>query len=165
VSQDPRVRNALLSIDPSSVRPAWHGAPTVIGLLRGVGPEVATFRPHTNANNVREIALHVAFWENSVANRLMGGSERVAFERRETGWPARRDRVEALQWREEVRLVKAAHAYLVRAVEGFDPRRFDAPVSTQSKRPAIEYIHGVGEHSLYHAAQIKMLKGLAKRAS
>jgi len=78
MSVDPRIRNAVLSIDPSSVRPAWHGAPTVIGLLRGVGPDVAVLRPYPKANNTREIALHVAFWENSVANRLSGGAERAS---------------------------------------------------------------------------------------
>ena len=162
MSVDPRIRTALLSIDPSSARPAWHGAPTTIGLLRGVSPDVAVFRPYPKANNIREIALHVAFWENSVANRLSGGAERVDFDRRESGWPVRLDRIDTSQWRAEIRLVKAAHAYLVHAVEGFDPRLLDRPASTQSKRPAIEYIHGVGEHGLYHAAQIKMLKTLSK---
>jgi len=162
-TENPRIRNALLSIHPTSERPAWHGAPTAIGLLRGVKTDVAVWRPYLQANNVREIALHVAFWENSVANRLTGGTVRVEFQQRTTGWPVRSDSLEAPQWKEEVSLVKACHAYLVRAVTEFDPRRLDRPLGTKSKRQAVEYIHGVAEHSLYHAAQIKMLKALAKR--
>jgi hypothetical protein len=161
---DPRIRTALLSIHPTSERPAWHGAPTAIGLLRGVGVDVATFRPYPKANSLREVALHVAFWENSVANRLTGGRERVDFEQRETGWAVRADAIDAVRWKAEVRAIKAAHAYLVRAVAEFDPRGLDAPLGERSTRPAIEIIHGVGEHTLYHAAQIKMLKALARRA-
>jgi hypothetical protein len=161
---DPRIRNALLSMHPTSERPAWHGAPTAVGLLRGVSVETAVWRPYPRANNVREIALHVAFWENSVANRLAGGATRAEFEQRTTGWPTRLETLDAAQWKREVRLVKACQQDLVRSVTTFDPRRLDEPLGTKSTRPAIEYIHGVAEHSLYHAAQIKMLKTLAKRS-
>ena len=162
-TDDVRIRNALLSVHPTSGRPSWHGAPSATGLLRGVEVEAALWRPYPRASNLREIALHVAFWENSVANRLSGGSERIDFERRESGWPARADRIAPSQWRSEVRRIKAAHAYLVRAVEAFDPRRLDRPLGVRSKRPAVEIIHGVAEHSLYHAAQIKMLKTLSRK--
>ena len=163
-SEDPRIRNALLSIHPTSARPAWHGAPTAVGLLRGVPVEAALWRPYPKANNVREIALHVAFWETSVANRLSGEAERLGFEQRETGWPARANAVAPTQWKDEVRLVRACHDRLVRAVAAFDPQRLNAPLGTRSKRPAIEFIHGVAEHTLYHAAQVKMLKTLAQKA-
>ena len=161
---DRRIQNALVSVDPSSKRPAWHGAPTAIGLLRGVKVDVAVWRPHPDASNVREIALHVAFWENSVANRLTDGSIRLGIPKRMTSWPVREDQVDPDRWREDVRLLKSCHAYLVGAVTEFDPSLLDRPLGTKSDRPAIEYIHGVGEHSLYHAAQIKMLKAFARRA-
>ena len=32
---DPRIRTALISIDPTTKNPAWHGVPTAIGVLRG----------------------------------------------------------------------------------------------------------------------------------
>ena len=76
---DPRIRTALISIDPTTNNPAWHGEPTAIGVLRGVGSKAAVWRPHPNANNIREIALYIAFWENSVANRLSGSRVRVGF--------------------------------------------------------------------------------------
>jgi len=163
--EDPRIRTALLSIDPTSACPAWHGAPSAVGLLRGVTVEIALWRPYSMANSVREIALHVAFWETSVANRLTGEALRVGFEQRKTGWPVRVDAVETSEWKDEVRLVRSCHARLVGAVAAFDPQRLDAPLGTRSTRPAIEYIHGVAEHTLYHAAQIKMLKTLAQKAT
>ena len=164
-TENPRIRNALLSIHPTSERPAWHGAPTAIGLLRGVKDDAAVWRPYPRANNVREIALHIAFWENSVINRLTGESARLDFEQWTTGWPVRVEALDAAQWKREVRLVKACHEDLVRAVTAFDPQRLDRPLGTKSSRPAVEYIHGVAEHSLYHAAQIKMLKTLARKGS
>ena len=164
-SENARIRTALLSIHPTSKRPAWHGAPTVLGLLRGVKPETAVWRPHPSMNNIREISLHVAFWENSVANRLSGESVRMAFPQRKTSWAVRSDSVDAAQWKEEVRSMTAAHERLVRVVAGFDPGRLDQPPGPNTKRTAIETIHGVAEHNLYHGAQIKMLKTLAKHAS
>jgi len=133
-------------------------------VLRGVKIETALGRPYRKAGNVREIALHIAFWENSVANRLTGEAKRLGFKQRKTSWAIQDDSIGPSQWRDELALVKACHARLVSAVEGFDPGKLDEPSGPRTERPAIEFIHGVGEHNLYHGAQIKMLKTLAKRA-
>ncbi len=161
-SNKARIRTALLSVKPTTKRPAWHGAPTVVGLLRGVKPTTAVWRPYPSSNNIREISLHVAFFDNSVANRLSGEAVRVGFKQRKTSFPIRSDFVDAAQWKDEVEFVSVTHERLVRAVASFDPCRLDQPLSPNTKRIAIEFIHGVAEHSLYHAAQIKMLKALAK---
>ena len=161
-SNDARMRNALLSINPTTKRPAWHGAPTAVGMLRGVKRITAVWRPHPSVNNIREISLHVAFWENSIANRLSGESVRVRFKQRKTGWPIRSDSVDAAQWKDEVGFVSVTHERLVRTVASFDPCRLDQPPGPNTHRIAIEFIHGIAEHSLYHTAQIKMLKALAK---
>ena len=113
----------------------------------------------------REIGLHVAFWENSVADRLCGESVRMGFEQRKTSWAVRSDSVDAAQWKREMRSIAAAPERLVRVVTGFAPERLDEPTGPNSNRVAIEYIHGVAEHSLYHGAQIKMLKRLAKEVA
>jgi len=136
-SENARIRTALLSIHPTSRRPAWHGAPTVLGLLRGVKPELAVWRPYPSMNNIREIGLHVVLWENSVANRLSGESVRVAFEQRKTGWVVRSDSVDAAQWEKEVRSIATAHERLVNAVTQFEPGRLDEPLGPNSKRIAI----------------------------
>ena len=68
----PRIRNALVSIDPITKRPAWHGVPTAIGVLRGVGPVAAVWRTYPDSNNIRVLALLFAFLGNSIANRLSG---------------------------------------------------------------------------------------------
>ena len=158
---DPRIRTALVTINPTSKNPAWHGAPTPLGILRGMNATVATWRPYAGANNVRELALHIGFWENSVANRLGGQAVRMSFEQRKTSWPVRVDSVGGQEWKDEVGLVRSAHERLVEAVSGFDPTRLDMPAGKQTNRNAVEYIHGVGEHSLYHTAAMKMIRALA----
>jgi hypothetical protein len=115
-------------------------------------------------NNIREISLHVAFWENSVANRLSGESVRVGFKQCKTGWPVRSSKIDAAQWKEEVTIVVETHDRLVKTVANFDPRRLDRPPAPKTRRIAIEFIHGIAEHTLFHAAQIKTLKLLAKHA-
>lgn len=162
-TMDPRISTALLSIDPTARRPAWHGCPTALGVLRGVSPHVAVWRPFAGGNNVREIALHIAFWENSVANRISGQNVPVGFRQRKTGWAIRQDPVDATQWKTEIGLLRAAHDRLVDAVSRFDPRRLDKPVGKKTTRKAVEFIHGVAEHSLYHTAQLKLLMRCARQ--
>jgi hypothetical protein len=159
---DPRIQNALVSVDPNTRRPAWHGVPTAIGVLRGVSPAAAVWRPYPGCNNIRELALHIAFWENSVANRLAGTSVKVGFEARKTSWPVRLESIDEAQWKHERNLVKAAHGRLTEAVMHFDPDHLDKALTIQSNRKAIEYIHGTAEHRLYHTAQMELIKTLAK---
>jgi uncharacterized damage-inducible protein DinB len=160
----PRIHTALVSVNPTSENPAWHGAPTALGVLRGVRAAAAVWRPYPGANNLREIALHIAFWENSVANRLSGENMLVGFKQRKTGWAVMLDAVDESQWKAEIGLVKAAHQRLVQAVTGFDPELLDHPAGKRTTRKAIELIHGVAEHTLYHTAQMEMLKTLAAQA-
>ncbi len=159
---DPRIRTALISIDPTTKNPAWHGVPTAIGVLRGVGSTVAVWRPYPGGNNIREIALHIAFWENSVANRLSGKSVRVGFKQWKTGWPIKCDSVDEKQWKSEISFIKTTHERLTDAVISFDPGMLDQPAGKRTTRNAIEFIHGVAEHRLYHTAQMEMIKTLAK---
>ncbi len=159
---DPRIRTALTSINPTTEHPAWHGCPTALGVLRGVSAAVATWRPYPGANNIREIALHIAFWESSVAKRLSGQKAPMEFKQRKTGWALTLDAVDEAQWKGELGLIKAAHQRLVEALIGFDPGLLDQPTGKGTTRHAVELIHGVAEHSLYHAAQMEMIKSFVK---
>jgi hypothetical protein len=160
---DPRIKTALVSVNPTTQNPAWHGAPTASGVLRGVTPAIAVWRPYPQGNNIREIALHIAFWENSVANRISGVNVPVGFKQRKTGWAVMSDAIGETQWKQEIDLIKAAHARLTDAVMRFDPAMLDQPVGKRTTRNAVEYIHGVAEHSLYHTAQMEMIKTLARQ--
>ena len=160
---DPRIRNALISIDPNTKRPAWHGVPTAIGVLRGVNSVVAAWRPYSDCNNIRELALHIAFWENSVTNRLSGKKINVGFKQRKTSWPIKFESIDEKQWKSEIQLIKTIHKRLTEAVMTFDPDKLDQPAGKQTTRNTIEFIHGVAEHRLYHTAQMDMIKSLARQ--
>lgn len=159
---DPRIRMALLSVNPTTENPAWHGCPTALGVLRGVSPAVAVWRPYPSANNIREIALHIAFWQNSVANRLSGTSILVGFKQRKTSWALMLDEIDVAQWKSEVALVRSTHQRLVEALTAFDPTLLDEPASTRTKQTMIAFVHGVAEHTLYHTAQMELTKTLAR---
>lgn len=159
----PRIRTALVSVNPTTKNPAWHGCPTASGVLRGVSAAVAVWRPYPGANNIREVALHLAFCENMVANRLSGQAYPVGFKQRKTGWAIMFDAVDEAQWKEEINWIKASRERLAEAVMHFDPGMLDQPPGKRTTRNAAELIHGVAEHSLYHTAQMEMIKTLARQ--
>jgi hypothetical protein len=162
---DPRIRTALKSINPTSENPAHHGAPSALGVLRGVKPAAAVWRPYAGCNNIREIALHIAIHENGLANRLSGKNVLVGLAQWKFGWVTRCDVIDEVQWESELRLIKMIHERLVEAVRGFDPCLLDQPVGKKTLIHAVDFIHGIAEHSLYHTAQMEMLKTLAQQAS
>ncbi len=163
---DRRIETALLSLNPTTKRPSWHAAPTFMGVLRGVTPTMALWRPARKAPHICiwATAVHVAFWQNSVGNRL--SSETIKFAPRVTPqrWPPAVDTLSADQWKETVALVARTHRRLVSVVADFDPAALDRPPRGTTNRRAIEYIHGIAEHNLYHGGQINILKRLAKMA-
>ena len=159
---DKRIKTALLSLNPTTKRPSWHGAPTFQGLLRGVTPTMALWRPAPKAPCIWETALHVAFWQNSVANRLSSETIRFGPRMKPQIWPYPVETLSADEWREAVTLVAETHRRLVSAVAGFDPAVLDRQPRGATKRPAIEFIHGIAEHNLYHGGQVNVLRRLAK---
>jgi hypothetical protein len=161
----PRIQTALISVNPTTQHPAWHGAPTALGVLRGISAAAALWRPYPGANNIREITLHIAFWENSVANRLAGTKAAAGFKQRKTGWAVMEETVDEARWKSEIVLLRAAHQRLVQALTDFDPDLLDQPIGKGATTPIIQVIHGVAEHSLYHTAQMEAIKTLVKHQS
>jgi hypothetical protein len=160
---DPRIQTALVSVHPTKEHPAHHGAPSAQAVLRGVNPSVACWRPYPEANNLREIALHIAIHENAVANRLSGQILLANVKQRKFGWAECLDVITEEQWKGELALIQSIHGRLVEAIAGFDPELLDQIVGKNTNIPAVQFIHGIAEHSLYHTAQMEMLKTLAKQ--
>jgi hypothetical protein len=154
----PRIQLALAAIDSNKEHPAHHGAPGALTVLKGVGAATAVWRPYPEANSIREIALHIAIHENGVANRLSGKNVLMGFKQWKFGWVVRCDALDEKQWQDEIDQVRATHERLVAAVTGFDPNLLDQTVGKKTIISAAEFIHSIGEHSLYHTAQMEMLK-------
>jgi hypothetical protein len=164
---DPRIRQQVLSLvrppGKKHLRP-WHGAPAVSRVLVGVNSRVAVWRPYPGANAIRDIALHITYFENAVANKLSGADLPVEFELQKRGWPVTCDALDEGQWRSEKRYMRATQERLAEAVTSFDPRKLDQLASEKSGMTTMEYIHGIVDHTLFHTAELGMLKKLAKQA-
>jgi hypothetical protein len=74
------------------------------------------------------------------------------------------DEVTEKQWRSEKHYIKATGERLGEIIGDFDPDRLDQVASERSGITAMEYIHGIVDHTLYHTAEMDLLKTLAKRA-
>jgi len=164
---DPRIRQQVLTLvrpkGKKHLRP-WHGAPPVSSVLVGVNSSIAVWRPYPGANSIRDFALHIAYFENAVANKLSGTSLAVEFELRKRGWPVSYEAIEEKQWRSERSYIRKTSERLAKAVISFDPRQLGQIASEKSGMTAMEYIHGIVDHTLYHTADLQFLKKLAKRA-
>jgi len=164
---DPRIRQQVLSLvrpkGKKHLRP-WHGAPAVERVLVGVNAQVAVWRPYPGVYTIRDIALHITCFENAVAGKLSGTNHPVEFDLRKRGWPVVCDVIDHKQWMSERRFMKGTRERLAEAVMSFDPRELDLVASEKSGMATIEYIHGIVDHTLYHTAQLQMLKTLAKQA-
>lgn len=159
----PRILTALKTLNPTEENPAHNGVPTTFGVLRGVSSNVAAWRPYPEANNIREIALHIAIWEHSLANRLSGENSLAGYKQWKFGWVRRVDALSEEQWKSELDFIKTTHARLAEIVTHFDPNLLDQIVGKKTVIHAVDFINGVAEHSLYHTAQIEMTKTLARQ--
>ena len=164
---DPRTRQQILSIvrpkGQKHLRP-WHGCPAVPRVLVGVNSRIAVWRPHPGAHAIRETALHITFFENLVANILSGEDRPAEFELQKRGSPVVVEGLTEKQWRSEKHYISAVNERLGEVVGSFDPDRLDQVASERSGITAMEYIHGIVDHTLYHTAEMDLLKTLAKRA-
>ena len=131
-------------------RDAWHG-PAVLELLDGLGHEAALARPIPGAHGILELVLHIAAWEATVARRLRTKEaieltpdedwEKPTFTAE--GWEAAKKRLE-----ESRRALDDALAELT-------DERLSEPVPGKDYAVYV-MLHGVVQHTLYHAGQIAM---------
>jgi hypothetical protein len=136
--------------------PAWHGPP--LGeLLAGVDFTLAQWRALGGTHNIWEIVLHVTAWQSAALNAVKGGRmpELAGFE----DWPSVGSA--AREWDQAVERVDRIHRELVAGIEKFPDDRLGETV------PGRDYsfyflLHGIVQHTLYHAGQIALLKAAAR---
>jgi len=144
-------------VDEAFDHPAWHG-PTLRGSLKGVTAAQAAWRPARGRHNIREIAIHAAYWKHAVTKRLTGET-RWLFPIEGANWfGAARSR----SWTDDLRLLGEEHRKLRKAIAAYPARALRRPVDTR-KQTAEFTIRGIAAHDLYHAGQIQLLKKLQGR--
>ena len=131
---------------------AWHG-PALKELLSGVSAEQAAATPLAVAHSIWEIVLHIAGWQGVATLRLKG--EPVA-EPIDGDWPPVSNKSPE-SWSKAMAKLESTQAELLKEISRL-------PESTlQQTAAGTDYsvyfmLHGVIQHTLYHAGQIALLK-------
>lgn len=159
--KDRRLEEALRHLHPLVGTKLWHGGATVLGALRGISPEVASWKPYPDRHSIWGLALHVAYWDYAVRRRITGG-RRSGFSRSPSNWPIVPARHSSAEWKQDRDLVRECHDRLVEAVAAFDASRLDDRAGADTATTYADLITGIVLHDTYHVGQIQMLKRLAK---
>ena len=131
---------------------AWHG-PSVLNILDGITAQQAAARPFSGLHNIWEIMLHIAVWERACSSRLAGDRAELSDEE---DWPKVAQTTEQA-WGDARKALRQAHDELVLAVSKLDEGRLDQPIVAGMSSVYVT-LHGVIQHTLYHAGQIAVLK-------
>jgi len=131
---------------------AWHG-PAVMSILDRITAQQAAARPFHGAHSIWEIVLHIAAWERACRRRL--GGDRAQLSGAED-WPKVANTDEQT-WGQAKETLRQAHEELYNAVSEMDESRLDQPI-LEGMSSVYVTLHGVIQHSLYHAGQIAILK-------
>ena len=131
---------------------AWHGPP-LLALLDGVGPAEAAARPVAGAHRIWELVQHITAWLTVARRRLAGEAVELT---PDEDWAPVPD-ASGRAWRAALDALRAAQGGLLDAVARLDDARLD------ERTPGRNYthyvlLHGVLQHTLYHAGQIALLK-------
>src|SRR6266545_4274638 len=119
---DQLLRDALAeAFDKAS----WHG-PNLRASLRGVTAEQAVWRPAPERHNIRELAVHAAYWKYAVRRKLTG-EKRGSFALQGSNFFARPVNDGEAAWRADIALLESEHRKLLEAVDGLPPAAFADP--------------------------------------
>jgi uncharacterized damage-inducible protein DinB len=132
---------------------AWHG-PSLKELLGGVTAAQAAARPVEGAHSIWELVLHVEAWER-VALRRLGGDPAQIFNTAED-WSGV-DAGDEDGWRDALRRLAETSVALREAIPRLEDAQLDEPIYPQMSSRYVT-LHGVVQHTLYHAGQIALLK-------
>lgn len=131
---------------------AWHG-PSLRELLADVTAEQAASKPVSGAHSAWEIVLHIAAWETAGRRRLEG--DRAELSDAED-WPTVTDESGA-NWSAALAELERSNRVLREAVAGLDDAVLESPIFEDMSSVYVT-LHGVVQHTLYHAGQIAVLK-------
>ena len=146
------IERIIDQLNRAFVGEAWHG-PAVIEILERVTAQQAVGYPLAGGHSIWELALHLAAWMRAVLRRLEGDPAQLTDDE---NFPAVTDSGKRA-WEEARESIKQAHAELRSAILLLDNSRLDEPI-IENMSSIYVTLHGVIQHSLYHAGQIAILK-------
>jgi uncharacterized damage-inducible protein DinB len=131
---------------------AWHG-PAVEEILQGVTAQQAAARPFDGAHSIWELALHIAAWQRAGVRRLAGDRAQLSDAE---NFPAVTDTDEQA-WELTRKVLRQSYDELSEAISRLDESRLDQPI-IEGMSSVYVTLHGIVQHTLYHAGQIAILK-------
>jgi hypothetical protein len=149
------IERIIDQLNRALVGEAWHG-PAVSEILKGTTAQQAMTHPLADGHSIWEIALHLDAWMRAVLRRLHGDRAQLTDAE---NFPAVTDSSERA-WAGVQESIKRAHIELRDAILGLDDARLDQPI-IEGMSSIYVTLHGVIQHSLYHAGQIAILKKAA----
>ena len=158
--QDGRIAVLLHALDEAYDQRAWHGT-ALKGSLRGVTARQSAWRPAPGRHNIRELAVHAAYWKWVVRRRLTG-EKGGSFPIKGNNWPGLPASSEEA-WRAEREMLEEEHQRLRETVARFPAARLTAVLAGTRRRTALREIAGIALHDVYHTGQIQLLKALRKK--
>jgi uncharacterized damage-inducible protein DinB len=154
---DSEIRRILGQIEGSFGPGAWHG-PSIRELLTGVTAELAAGRIAPGTHSIWELVLHIAAWEDATRRMVEGGSGEVSDERNFPALPG----VSEAAWQAAITTLNAGHEALLGSVARLNDAQLEQTVAGKSYTLYF-LLHGVVQHTLYHAGQIALLKRALER--
>jgi uncharacterized damage-inducible protein DinB len=131
---------------------AWHG-PAVIEILEGITAQQAAAHPLAGGHSIWELALHITAWTRAGSRRLRGDRAQLSAVE---NFPPVTDTGESA-WEDARESIKLAYEELRGAILLLDDSRLNQPIM-EGMSSVYVTLHGVIQHSLYHAGQIAILK-------
>ena len=147
------------NLQPAAGRRNWHGGPSPLGALRGVGAAEAAWRPTPRRKSIWELALHIAYWKYTV-RRHLAGEALPRFPRSPSNFPAMPDPADERAWVRDVALLRDEHQRLVETVQALPARRLAERPAARRRWTYGELVLGIAAHDAYHTGQIQLLKRL-----
>lgn len=131
---------------------AWHG-PSLQEILAGVTAEQALARPIAEGHCIWELTMHIGVWMSAARRRLAGDTVQPT---PQEDWPLI-DGGSAVAWQQTLAALQQEHTQLKAAICSLPESSLEN--QTPGKNYSLAFLlHGVVQHSLYHAGQIALLK-------
>ena len=130
--------------------PSWLG-PTATEIIQDIDEAAARRRTLAHAHTIWELVLHIAAWLRIARDRL------TATELRDVGeaenWPPMEG-----SWEEAKSSLETEVHALGQAILNFPEKRLEEQAPAPEAQTFYQLLHGVIQHSAYHAGQIALLK-------
>ena len=146
------IERIIDQLNRAFVGEAWHG-PAVIEILEGITAQQAATYPLAGGHSIWELALHITSWTRAGSRRLQGDRAQLTDVE---NFPPVTDSGERA-WEEARKSIKLACEELRGAILLLDDSQLDQPI-IEGMSSIYVTLHGVIQHSLYHAGQIAILK-------